>query len=220
MEKNTLIILLFAFILMSFQVKKDEIVQINKQFWMKDNLNVASFRNGDPIFHAKTHEEWDHAYKNKIPAWCYYDNNPENGEIYGKLYNCYAVIDERKLAPIGFHIPSKQEWNELINFLGGKEVAAIQLKHSDTLYWKKSNVNNTNNSQFSAKGGGYRDNFVAGIGGFQKIKMFGIWWTSTQNTNPKNVELLVEKMTNFNSRVSEYGISGCVGYSVRCIKDF
>ena len=53
-------------------------VKIGNQTWMAENLNVSTFRNGDPIPQAKTNKEWELAGKNKQPAWCYYDNDPKN----------------------------------------------------------------------------------------------------------------------------------------------
>jgi uncharacterized protein (TIGR02145 family) len=83
-------------------------IKIGKQTWMAENLNVDKFRNGDLIPHIQDPEEWEQAGKNQQPAWCYYENDPENGNIYGKLYNWYAVNDPRGLAPEGFHVQAMQ----------------------------------------------------------------------------------------------------------------
>ena len=93
-------------------------VKIGTQTWMTENLNVSTFRNGDPIPEAKTEEEWESAHINDQPAWCYYDNNPANGTKYGKLYNWHAVIDSRGLTPEGWHVPSDAEWTALESNLG------------------------------------------------------------------------------------------------------
>jgi uncharacterized protein (TIGR02145 family) len=90
-------------------------VKIGEQVWMSANLNTSKFQNGDPIFEAKTKEQWANAAKNKKAAWCYYKNSTENGTVYGKLYNWYAVNDPRGLAPKGWHVPTKKDWNELID---------------------------------------------------------------------------------------------------------
>ena len=103
-------------------------VQIGTQVWMTKNLDVSTFRNGDPIPEAKTDEEWEKAGENKQPAWCYYNNDPGNGEKYGKLYNWYAVNDSRGLAPVGYHIPSDAEWTILTDFLGGEDAAGNKMK--------------------------------------------------------------------------------------------
>ena len=92
-------------------------VKIGNQEWMSDNLNVDHFRNGDIIPEVKSKDDWKEAGKNGQPAWCYYENDPKNGEKYGKFYNWYAVNDPRGLAPEGWHVPSDGEWTEMINFL-------------------------------------------------------------------------------------------------------
>jgi hypothetical protein len=103
-------------------------VNIGTQTWTTKNLDVATFRNGDAIPEAKTDEEWQAAGDNKRPAWCYYNNDPKNGTKYGKLYNWYAVKDARGLAPVGWHVPTDQEWTVLSTFLGGEDVAGKKMK--------------------------------------------------------------------------------------------
>jgi len=110
------------------QTGSNKSVKIGTQTWTTENLNVSTFRNGDPIMEAKTNEEWENAGKNKQPAWCYYENDPKNGAKYGKLYNWYAVNDPRGLAPAGWHVPSDAEWTILETFLGtdaGKKMKSL-----------------------------------------------------------------------------------------------
>jgi uncharacterized protein (TIGR02145 family) len=104
-------------------------VTIGEQVWMTKNLNVSTFRNGDPIPHVKTKDEWVKSRDNKQPAWCYYNNDSANGAKYGKLYNWYAVIDPRGLAPVGYHIPSDAEWTVLTDYLGGEVTAGAKMKN-------------------------------------------------------------------------------------------
>lgn len=104
--------------LLSEEEAPSELVTIGTQVWMTKNLNVDKFRNGDSIPQAKTAEEWKKAGNKGQPAWCYYDNDPANGEKYGKLYNWYAVTDPRGLAPEGFHIPRNAEWIIFEYYLG------------------------------------------------------------------------------------------------------
>ena len=93
-------------------------VTIGEQTWMNKNLDVTTFRNGDPIQEVTTYEEWIKLGEKGIPTWCYYENDSDYGEKYGKLYNWHAVKDPRGLAPKGWHVPSKSEWETLISFLG------------------------------------------------------------------------------------------------------
>jgi uncharacterized protein (TIGR02145 family) len=125
MKKVSLIfILLIGFGCISYA----QTVTIGTQVWMTKNLDVSTFRNGDPIPQAKTNEEWEKAGENNQPAWCYYENDQANGVKYGKLYNWYAVIDPRGLAPVGYHIPSDAEWTKLTDLFGGESVAGTKMK--------------------------------------------------------------------------------------------
>lgn len=100
-----------------------ETVKIGNQEWSTINLDTDKFNNGDPIPEIQNMEDWNQASKNKQPAFCYYDNNSSNGELYGKLYNWYAIIDPRGLAPDGFRIPSKIDLEELMgNLVGGVDI--------------------------------------------------------------------------------------------------
>ena len=108
-----------------------ESVKIGNQEWMNRNLDVDRFRNRDLIPHIESDEEWKKAGQNEQPAWCYYDNDPENGKKYGKLYNWFAVNDPRGLAPEGFHVPTDDEWTILVEFLGGKDIAGHKMKSVD-----------------------------------------------------------------------------------------
>jgi aspartate kinase len=89
---------------------------------MVENLNVSNFRNGEAIPEAKTNEEWIKAGNEGKPAWCYYENRSENGRIYGKLYNWYALNDPRGLAPAGWSIPENNDWRTLVKNLKGVAV--------------------------------------------------------------------------------------------------
>lgn len=91
-----------------------ENVQIGNQTWMKKNLNVTKYRNGDLIPQVTDPTQWKNL---TTGAWCYYNNDSANGDVYGKLYNWYAVNDTRGLAPVGYHIPSNTDWTNLIDFL-------------------------------------------------------------------------------------------------------
>ena len=84
--------------------------------WMTQNLDVDHYRNGDKIPEIKDADKFRAA---TTGAWCYYDNNPENGTICGKLYNWYAVNDPRGLAPEGWHIATGLEWTRVIAFCNG-----------------------------------------------------------------------------------------------------
>lgn len=101
----------------------------------------------------------------KCAAWCYYDNGIPNGVIYGKLYNWYAVrkiqddFDQLKeqtpFDHFGWKIPTDNEYDKLIEYLGGEGVAGDKLKLEGTKYWNEPNTG-TNESGFSSLGSGIR----------------------------------------------------------------
>jgi uncharacterized protein (TIGR02145 family) len=181
-------------------------VTIGTQVWMTKNLDVSTFRNGDLIPEVKTNEEWKAAGENKQPACCYYQNDPANGENYGKLYNWYAVNDPRGLAPEGWHVPSGDEWTKLTDFLGGESKAGSKMK-SET-GWRKeysSGSQSTNSSSFNGLPGGSRSN----DGPFYGIGSMGFWWSS-----PKRARSL-----SFKNGVVGRASALEVGFSVRCLRD-
>ena len=172
MKKLSAILFLF-FALVGFSAAQT--VTIGNQVWMTKNLDVSTFRNGDPIPEAKTEEEWYLAGENGEPAWSYYENDPANGEKYGKLYNWYAVNDPRGLAPVGYHVPSDSEWTDLIAFLGGEDLAGSKMK--TPLGWDDNSPETndpwegTNESGFSALPGGSRT--TVGFSAFLEVVVFG-----------------------------------------------
>lgn len=138
-------------------------VTIGSQVWMAANLDVATFRNGDPIPEAKSKEDWLAAYGSESPAWCYYNNDPKNGQKYGRLYNWYAVNDPRGIAPAGWHVPTDSEWRELIATYGGMSSAYSKLKASDG---------------FAALAAGARD-FKTAV--FHAQDNITFWWSASKN---------------------------------------
>jgi len=128
-------------------------VKIGHQEWSTKNLCVTHFRNGDPIQEVKNYDDWMNAINSNTPARMSYRKSKKKGETYGYFYNWNAIIDKRGLAPIGYKIPSKNDWDELVNFIG-EEKAGEKLK-SDTL-WKPSSwgEKGTNEYGFNALAGG------------------------------------------------------------------
>ncbi len=128
---------------------KSSQTKIGNQIWTSNNLNTTTFSNGEPIFEATTFDAWRQAIKDEKPACCNYDFKPENGEKLGKLYNIYAVEDSRGLAPKGWHIPDRNEWEYL------KTMPASNLRSKSGWDATDGSTNNgTNKSGFNAIPGG------------------------------------------------------------------
>jgi uncharacterized protein (TIGR02145 family) len=188
-------------------------VIIGDQTWMTENLNVEKFLNGDSIPLVETIKEWEKAGREGEPAWCYYNNDPANEVIYGKLYNWYAVCDSRGLAPKGWHIPTSKEWRELTDYLGGWKVAGTKMKSKEG--WSEVG-NGTNESGFSGLPGGRRSKYGLDTYTFNAIGKFGYWWTSTMFTpRTSKSRSLCYKL----EIVQRLDWDKAEGMSVRCIKD-
>jgi|GEM_PF-1493707 len=105
-------------------------VKIGKQVWMNENLKVKKFNNGDLIPQAQGNGDWITALRNKTPAWCYCEDLQEN-PTKDVLYNYYALIDPRGMAPAGYRIATLDDWNILFNKYGGLESAFEKLKDTE-----------------------------------------------------------------------------------------
>ena len=183
-------------------------VIIGIQTWTKCNLNVSTYRNGDAIAFADNETDWNNYANTNIGAWCYYEYNPANGPIYGKLYNRIAVNDPRGLAPVGQHIPTITEFNILISFLGTD--AGGKMKETGTSHWLSPNTGATNSSGFTALPGG--ENFT---GTFSPLNTVGGWWSSTVLSTVNSLIYLSYD----NTAVTTSAGFDFDGNSVRCLID-
>ncbi|MDT3740724.1 MAG: fibrobacter succinogenes major paralogous domain-containing protein [Candidatus Kapabacteria bacterium] len=185
-------------------------IQIGSQIWMCRNLDVDHYRNGDSIPQVTNPTQWANL---KTGAWCYYNNDPANGAVYGKLYNWYAVNDPRGLAPAGWHVPSDAEWATLISYLGGDIVAGGKMKETGTMHWLSPNEGATNSSSFTALPGGCR---VVSSGGFFSLRYGGFWWSASEYDE---ANAWVSYLDYYNTNNVSYYDDKVFGFSVRCVKD-
>jgi uncharacterized protein (TIGR02145 family) len=183
-------------------------IVIGTQQWMSKNLDVAFYRNGDPIPQVTDGVTWAGL---TTGAWCYYNNDSTVGNTYGKLYNWYAVNDARGLAPQGWHIPSDTEWTTLSTVLGGEPVAGGKMREAGTLNWTSPNAGGNNNSGFAALPGGFRQNAAFGL-----LGLWGSWWSSTPaDNNSIWGRFIFYNDVNLGRGLTEKSYA----YSVRCVRD-
>jgi uncharacterized protein (TIGR02145 family) len=187
-------------------------VKIGNQVWMSENLNVSRFRNGDVIPEAKTGEEWKKAGEEGTPAWCYYNNDPENGKKYGKLYNWYTVHDKRGLAPEGWHIPTEAELHTLVTTANNNSNSLKAIGEGTGI------GAGTNTSGFSVLLTGC---CVGNGSGFVGLGTTSYLWSSEEAYDAKSGKYLVITMV-LNSTKSDINFRNAVqsaGFSVRSVKD-
>jgi len=182
-------------------------VKIGNQCWCKENLNSTSYNNGDEIPEVTENTAWGALQSG---AYAHYDNDVTNGNLYGKLYNFYAVSDQRNVCPDGWHVPTQTELATLVSLLGGEQLAGGALK--DINGWQIPNFGANNQSGFTAFPGGARYS----TGDFGNIFESGFWWTQTVG------DLNGGWCLSLNSGSVNAGISSANqqnGFSVRCIRD-
>ncbi len=182
---------------------------IGDQTWTKANLDVATFRNGDPIPEVQNDEDWEQAAITGQPAFCYYDNDPANGKRYGKLYNFYAATDPRGIAPQGWHLPTAEEWNVLKARLGGLPTVGVKLKSSTG--WEASG-NGTDDVGFNGLPGGAR-----GVtSGFKGKGRVAVYWSSTEKSANFGIYRVLHATRTDLYEEDDYKGSG---FAIRCVKD-
>lgn len=186
-------------------------VTIGTQTWMKKNLDVSKYRNGDVIPEVTDPSAWANL---TTGAWCYYENKTKNGTNYGKLYNWYAVNDPRGLAPKGWHIPNEEEWTLLTNQLGGEDSAGGKMKETGSTHWKSPNTAATNSSGWEGLPGGYRND----KGPFYDLGGSGKWWSSTEG-GYYSYYAWVRQLSFPYGFIGRYAFKKRFGFSVRCIRD-
>ncbi|HMI02594.1 MAG TPA: fibrobacter succinogenes major paralogous domain-containing protein [Pedobacter sp.] len=178
-------------------------VKIGKQIWMAENLKTKHYTDGSPIPYLRSNADW--ANLGTGGGYAMYDHDEKTGRTFGYLYNRAAVTDSRQLAPAGWHIPSKEEWEVLYQYIGGTRESGLLLR--DQYSWSPQ-MENVNSTLFSAMGAGYR----LSNGEFTGYITDTAWWS----TGTVPYYSLYTKGYFEAGPLSSLNITGC---SVRCIKD-
>lgn len=197
-------------------------VKIGNQWWMAENLKVTHYRNGDDIPFISLNGTWTKLAV--TDAYCYYGNDLEIVPSFGMLYSGYAVIDNRKIAPIVWHVATDEEWKEMEIYLGMSISDADdtgwrgdneggKLKEVGTAHWFSPNTDATNESGFSALPGGCR---YGSDGDYHWLGDSACFWSCTICYDDL---LWTRKLGYLNSTIERYGQSMKDGRSVRCVKD-
>jgi uncharacterized protein (TIGR02145 family) len=192
------------------------VVNIGSQIWMGENLKTTHFSDGTPIPLLTDGITWSNLL---TPGFAWSGNDPANKDLYGALYNWYAV-NTGLLCPCGWHVPTNLDWNVLTEFMGGIYVAGGKLKSLRTEpdphpRWNIPNTGASDESGFSGLPGGIREAFA---GDFVYQGTYGFWWSANENLNPAT--LAYARGAGFSAAsFALYTEPKAEGLSVRCIKD-
>jgi len=185
-----------------------ETVVIGKQTWMARNLNYDA------------------------PGSVCYDNDSANCAIYGRLYKWTTAMDlpeecrgdsdctdqikkpHQGICPVGWHIPSVDDWNELDNYvknwIGGMPWTGKYLRAKSG--WKESDWGDGEDSfGFAALPGG----FSRPSGSFEEGGCESIWWSSDFKNSYQSYYFTMSVLY----VEIKGGFWNTSSFSVRCVKD-
>ncbi|MFW5706566.1 MAG: FISUMP domain-containing protein, partial [Bacteroidota bacterium] len=202
---------------------------IGTQEWMGENLRTTRYSNGDLLLNPQMGTSWQTLAEG---AWIAYDEDPQNIEFYGKLYNGHAVADPRGLCPDGWRIPTDEDWQQLTAFVdpahwGNNNVLGTALKsrrqpnspHGDGFATNEHPRWDTHNWRhgddtfgFGALPGGA---FVWPEG-FAHKGSYAYYWSSTVAYSN---HLYARVMMHSHRGMSRSVYNNQMAFSVRCIKD-
>ena len=186
-------------------------VTIGTQVWMAENLKVTHYRNGDPIPNVTDNVAWEGL---NTGAYCEYANDANNVTTYGRLYNWFAINDSREIAPTGWHVPSVAEFQTLIDYLGGWQVAGGKMKETGTIHWVSPNTGATNESGFTALPGSGR---FPNPNPWSNLGWYARFWSTTESVSGFALSLTLYKDSPGVANNDEY--FSFDGFSVRCVKN-
>ena len=209
-------------------------VTIGTHTWMVENLKTTHYRNGDAIAVVTDNTAWKSLLTG---ARCDYYNDATNGTKYGHLYNFFAVIDSRNIAPVGWHVATDAEWTTLTDYVSlhlgtSQSVAKALAATSDWTAYSDletvgCNLTMNNSTGFSALPCGCRS---SEDGKFYGLDTSGYWWSSTQDDSTyaqysvvtaryRSMYFNFSYVNTLHSINEIYGYFRQQGFSVRCVKD-
>jgi uncharacterized protein (TIGR02145 family) len=193
-------------------------ITIGYQTWMAENLRTTKYKNGENITLVKENDAWINLTEG---AYCNYNNTKNLDTIAscGRLYNWFALSDNRNIAPKGWRVPTATDWITLITYLGdgdfatGLGTAGGKMKEIGIFHWISPNSDADNSTGFTALPGGYRS---FNNGEFRLIGSNGYWWSTTEN---ETIFAFIYQLFYYNKEIYRNIYSKNNGLSVRLIKD-
>ena len=206
-------------------------IEIGTQTWIAENLKVTHYPNGDAIPHITSNTDWGNLAKDNVSdAYCYYDNDPNNGTIYGALYTYAAAIgdnwerdnaENQGICPNGWHLPNNTEWTTLYNYLGGMGGSTGSKLSGNALLWTDGALDSHadfGTSEFSLLPSGQRYNSSSSDGIFVAKGITCELWSSTVAPWPDQsgkIELHYTYPGIYRHNIHPKSS----GIAVRCVKD-
>lgn len=196
-------------------------VRIGNQEWMAENLRTSKYSDGTAIQNVVKKNDWD-KLADTAKAWCLYGNYNKVKNSYGALYtwsasarckeNLDITIEKQGVCPEGWHLPDKDDWEELLINLGGRKKAGNKMKQTKDKSWHLLKTKGYNKSGFSALPGGMRYK----KGNYYSFGFNAYFWSSSIDTNGYPLSY---SLSDISGEVTKDSYSKKSGLSVRCIRD-
>ena len=207
-----------------------KVVRIGSQCWTAENLRVLNYPDGTPIEQGtpdlKLNPDDNPKYYFEYDTFLRHE-----GDLYTlltettKVYTWAAATNFENtigpddvvqgICPDGWHVPSKNEWDELIEFLG-QETAGQQLKSTDTLHWRQASQGffGSDTYGFKSISSGGRDSF----GAWYILDQYAFYWSSTPYES-ETWRIHTPYIVPWHNAVQWLGYSRSNAFCVRCVKD-
>ena len=187
------------------------VVAIGNLILMAENLRTTKYNDATALTNITDNTSWS---TQGTGAYCDYSNIATYSATYGRLYNWYAVAstNAKNVCPTLWHVATDADWTAVANALGGGNLAGGKLKETGTAHWTAPNTTATNESGFTALGGGYR----APAGTYGLMGSNGFWWTATESTATYGY---YRNMLNSSANLVSGDNDKHTGFYVRCVKD-
>jgi uncharacterized protein (TIGR02145 family) len=191
-------------------------VRLGNQEWMNRNLETSYFSNGDRIKTTGTPTLNTEQEDKPVYQWAFlgHEDHPELLDEDGRLYTWYTATDSRKICPAGSHLPTLNEWNELIFHLGGDALTSRDFRWCFNYYWDSMLNTGATEGSFNAQLAGFRDV----TGQFQYGSNYGTYWWSATEVSSENGYVIYCGPADFD-KVYPTEKNRKYGYSVRCVKN-
>lgn len=210
----------FTTVLTDVEGNNYKVITIGTQIWMQENLKTAKYNNGE-IIGTTFSPTLD--ITNEIRPKYQWDSNTAG---YGRQYTYYALTDERKVCPAGWHVPTDAEWTTLTDYLIehgygyegsgtdiAKSLAAASGWISDLVAGNIGNDQEKNNSSgFTGLAAGGR--YSNGVSSF--VGYHGIWGTSTESSETSAFFRCIGYVP---GQVFRGVFNKSYGLSIRCLRD-
>lgn len=182
------------------------VVSIGPQCWIKENLKTTRLNDGTSIPEISDQNLW---LTSTGSARCYYDNDVNNLNTYGYLYNWETINSSAGICPNGWHVPTDADWDLLLATLDYSEAGGYM--NSASNLWNPPNSFGTNSSGFSAEPGGMRNDF----GDYSDKGAQAVFWSASEENNQGRARRIFDN----HQSLFDFAMPKTNGAYCRCVRD-